>query len=116
LDILEALYFFLQSVEANDSRLQRIRETFVTAPRGIRSNLLSELQNEIKNIRRESGAIAPNRYFLDLLSEFRSKTAEGQVYIPKWVIEREWFSNYVRLMARWPYMKDHAMVVFDPKN
>ena len=116
LDILDALYFFLQSVKENEKRLEKIRKTFTMAPRAIRSNLLDELQDEIRWLRRESGAIASNSHFLELFSQFRQRGNEGRIFIPKWVVDRDWFSNYARLIVRWRYIKDHAMVVFDPND
>lgn len=116
LNLLEALYFFLQSTQANEARLKGIRREFRDAPRRIRSGLLNELQDEIKMIRRESGAIASNAEFLALYEEIKRKGDRGHLFIPKWDIERRWFRNFGRVIVRWPYVKDHAMVIYDPKN
>ncbi len=42
--------------------------------------------------------------------------ARGQVFISKWQIERRLFSRFDRVIARWPYVKPHAMVIYDPRD
>jgi hypothetical protein len=116
LDILEALYFFLQSVPENQERLNRIRQTFKLAPKHIRSGLLEELHNEVKWLRSESGAISSNKDFLDYFREAGTKGVKGHVLIPKWEIDRRWFRKFDRVIARWPFVKDHAMVIYDPQD
>ena len=116
LDVLDALYFFLQSVPANQERLNRIRQNFRRAPRKVRSGTLDELRNEIKWLRKESGAIASNARFLGYYKEAHKRTAKSHLFIPKWEIQRHWFSNFARVIVRWPYIKDHAMVIYDPQD
>ena len=116
LNVLDALYFFLQSVPANEERLNWIRHNFRKAPRKVRSGTLDELRHEIKWLRKESGAIASNADFLDYYKKAHEETAKGHLFIPKWEIQRRWFSNFARVIARWPYIKDHAMVIYDPQD
>ncbi len=116
LDNLEALYFFLQSVPQNQERLNRIRREFKRAPRHIRSGLLDELRNEVKWLRDESGAIASNTDLFNYYKEVCEKGAKGHVFIPKWEIDRRWFRSFGRVIARWPFIKDHAMVIYDPQD
>jgi hypothetical protein len=116
LEILDALYFFLQSVPENQDRLSRIRKTFKLAPRHVRSGLLEELRNEIQWLRNESGAISSNADFLDFFTTAKAQAAKGHVFIPKWQIDGRWFRNFGRVIQRWPFVKDHAMVVYDPQD
>jgi hypothetical protein len=116
LDVLDALYFFLQSRQENSERLNRIREQFGSTPRHIRQNLLEELQGEVAWLRGESGALAPSSEYVKFFAEIRQKGDKGHVLIPKWEIDRRWFSKFGRVIPRWPYVKDHAMVLYDPKD
>lgn len=116
LEILEALYFFLQSSQQNEERLTMIKATFLDAPREARQRLLDELTSEIKWLRKESGAIATNSEFVSFLKAIRQEAAKGHVLLPKWEMERRWFRNFGRVMVRWPHIKDHAMVIYDPND
>jgi hypothetical protein len=116
LDILDALYFFLQSTQVNEERLNKIRQTFQPGPPQIRLRLLDELRSEVKWLRAESGAIAPSSDFLRLFTDVRQLGDKGHVLIPKWEVDRRWFRNFDRVIVRWPYVKDHAMVIYDPKD
>jgi len=116
LDILDALYFFAQSVPENDARLSWIRHNFRRSSRPARSAIRDELRNEIKWLRKESGANALNADFVETHKELRERSAKAHIYIPKWEIERRWFKNFGRVIVRWPYIKDHAMVIYDPQD
>jgi hypothetical protein len=114
LDVLDALYFLLQSSHVNQKRLDFIRASFVEAPHNIRIRLLQELKDEIAWLRRESGVIAKNSDYVSFYSEIREGGARGHALVPKWDIDQRWFSKFGRVIARWPYVKDHAMVLYDP--
>lgn len=114
LDVLEAMYFFTQSSGANQNRLRFIRNSFEGSPRDIRLNLLDELKEEIEWLRTESGAIASDGEFVRFFRKVQQETRGGQVFIPKWEIDRRWFGKFSRVFARWPFVKDHAMVIYDP--
>ena len=116
LDVLDALYFLLQSTQENDERLNWIREQFERAPRHIRGQLLEELQGEIRWLRGESGALARNSEYVTFFAEIRQGGEKGHVLIPKWEIDRRWFSKFGRVIVRWPYVKDHAMVIYDSRD
>lgn len=116
LDTLDALYFFVQSIPGNADRLDWIRRNFERAPRRARSVLQDELRKETKWLRKETGAIASNSDFLTFYKQAREDGAKGHIFIPKWEIERRWFNNFERVIVRWPYVKDHAMVIYDPQD
>ncbi len=116
LNTLDALYFFVQSVPGNAERLDWIRQNVERMPRRARSVLQDELRDEIKWVRKESGATASNSEFLSFYKQAREDAAKGHIFIPKWEIERHWFDNFERVIARWPYVKDHAMVIYDPQD
>ena len=63
-----------------------------------------------------SGAIASNADFLDYHKKAHEGTTKGHLFIPKWESQRRWFSNFARVIVRWPYIKDHAMVIYDPQD
>jgi hypothetical protein len=116
LNVLDALYFFLQSAHANSERLNWIRENFERAPRHVRLHTLDELHGEIRWLRGESGALAPNSEYVKFFAEIRQGGEKGHALIPKWEIDRRWFSKFGGVIVRWPYVKDHAMVLYDPKD
>ena len=116
LDVLDALYFFLQSAQENNKRLNWIRENFERASRHVRLHTLDELQGEIRWLRGESGALAPSSEYVKFFAEIRQGGDKGHALIPKWEIDRRWFSKFGRVVVRWPYVKDHAMVLYDPKD
>ena len=115
LNVLDALYFFVQSVPENEKRLKRLRGV-IDAPRRVRAATLDELRNEVEWLREQTGAKASNSDFLDFYRDAVGKDELGHLFIPKWEIERRWFSKFDRVIVRWPYVKDHAMVIYDPKN
>lgn len=116
LDTLEALYFFTQSLEVHQDRIETIRHRFRELARRGRQGLLKELRVEIEDIREQSGAIATNSFFRDLLAKARSQAQHGRVYLPKFAIDRQLFRRYEKVLPRWPYVKHHALVVFDPQS
>jgi hypothetical protein len=116
LDVLEALYFFLQSLHVNEERLALTRTSFRNAPRDVRTRLLLELRDEINWLRDESGALAHNPEYVELFAATRKGGDQGHALIPKWEIDRRWFRNFNKVIVRWPYVKDHAMVLYDPKD
>lgn len=116
LDVLDALYFFLQSVQANQGRLSFLRSSFERAPFSMRMQLFKELQSEIDWLRRESGALAKNSEYVEFYAHIEKAGDQGHLLLPKWEIERRWFSRFERIIVRWPHVKDHAMVVYDPRN
>lgn len=110
---LEAMFFLVQSLHANASRLRGILEAFPSLSRSQRLRLRDELREEVKWLRGKTGAITTDRHYRELFDAIRGYP--GYYYLDKIYIERALFTNYVLVFPRWPYMKDHAAVTFDGK-
>jgi hypothetical protein len=69
---LEVFYFLLQSLESNGERLGMIQENFTATTRAERYALRDELRKEVQWLRGESGAIAEDSYYRDLVETIRN--------------------------------------------
>jgi hypothetical protein len=116
-DTLEALYFFTQSLEGQPlADVAGMREHYHDLAKGRRARVFKAILKDIRTLRDLYGAIAPNAYFRELLSAARAQAEEGYVYISKMDIESRLFSHYEKVFPRWPHVKEHHLVVFDPKT
>jgi hypothetical protein len=113
-ETLEAMYFLVQHLEENYERLQGIASFSSTLPRASRFRLRDELRDEVRWVKDETGGIAADGEYRDLCLKIRAY--EGYYYLDKLYIERALFTNYRRVFPRWPYIKDHAAVLFDGKK
>jgi hypothetical protein len=116
LDTLDALYFFLQSVPENAERLDWIRQNFKRAARSDRYVFREQLIAEIKSLREKSGATASNGDFVNFFRKAQESGAKSHIFIPKWEIDQSWFTNFAAVIVRWPHVKDHAMLIYDPQD
>jgi hypothetical protein len=116
-DTLEALYFFTQSLEGQAlTDVTRMREHYQALPKRGRAQVFKAILKDISALRDLYGAIAPNRYFRELLSEARAQAEKGYVYVSKMEIDSRLFRHYEKVFPRWPHVKEHHLVVFDPKS
>lgn len=116
LDQLEALYFFTQGLNGQAGRdVSDMRRYHLRLPRDVRRKLLDSLRSDITLLRDHYGALAPNRIYAALLAEARTAKS-GFVYIGKLRIDLDLFGHYEKAMPRWPHVKDHAFVIFDPNQ
>src|SRR5436305_3342071 len=115
LDTLEALYYFTQGLEGKaGEHIREVRQMYQIIPRTGRRELLDSLKADVELIRDHYGALAPNKFYRDVVAEAR-KAKSGLAYISKLRMDREIFSHYEKSLPRWPHMKSHAFVVFDPQ-
>lgn len=116
LDTLEALYFFTQGLDGQAGRdVTDIRRHHWKLPRDSRRKVLASIKSDIKMLRTHYGALAPNHFYKSLLAEARAAT-NALVYIGKLRIDRDLFAHYERALSRWPHVKEHVFVVFDPQK
>lgn len=115
-DTLEALYYVAQGLtrEPGD-HISKLRALCAELPRRERHELLALIRKDIDAVRSHFGALAPNKIYKTILADGR-KAPTGQMYINKLRIRRELFSRYDRSIVRWPHIKDHAFVVFEPQT
>lgn len=113
-ETLEALYFLLKSFTEHEARLTRIRVEHSTLSVEDQMILLQELFEEIDSIRTQSGAIAEDEVYRELLASARKHV--GMAYLSKLFIDSRLFANYQRVFPRWSQVKVHALVVFDGKR
>lgn len=114
LEQLEALYFFTQGLAGQAGRdVSGIREHHLKLPREVRRKLLAKIKSDIELLRNHYGALASNHVYRELLLQART-AKEALVYIGKLRIDRDLFAHYEKAMPRWPHIKDHAFVIFDP--
>ncbi len=111
IDTLEALYFLLKSFEYHEARLTIIRAEYLHLDQQDQLRTLQELTAEIASIRAQSGALAKDEDYCELLTEARRQ--QGRAYLSKRYIDSRLFSNYDGVFPRWPHVKLHALVVFD---
>jgi hypothetical protein len=78
-------------------------------------NLLADIQKDIAGFRDHYGALASDEFYRKLLREVRAADGKGLVYISKLRIVRNLFSRYENSIVRWPHIKLHSFVVFEPK-
>jgi hypothetical protein len=114
IDTLEALYFLVQHLPENVDRLRRILRLFTELSHASRLRLRDELREEVKWVKRETGAFARDREYKDLYGKI--KKYSGYYYLDKLYIEKRLFKNYALVFPRWPHMKEHAAVIFDGKQ
>jgi hypothetical protein len=116
LETLEALYFFTQGVkEDSAAHLEKIRAIYsYLLPSGY-PKLIADLNGDIKGIREHYGAIASDEFYRTLLREARDADGKGVIYLSKLRIVRDLFSRYENSIVRWPHIKLHSFVVFEPK-
>lgn len=116
-DTLEALYFFTQSLEGQAlTDVTGMREQYHVLSKGGRAQVFKAILKDIRTLRDLYGAVAPNAYFRELLSEARSQAEKGYVYLSKMDIDSRLFCHYEKVFPRWPHVKEHHLVVFDSKT
>jgi len=116
LETLEALYFFTQGVkDESAAHLEKIRAIYhYLLPLGY-PKLVADLESDIRQVREHYGAIAPDEFYRALLREARAADGKGLVYISKLRVARDLFSRYEHSIVRWPHIKLHSFVMFEPK-
>jgi hypothetical protein len=116
LETLEALYYFTQGVQGESAEhLKKIRRIYqYLLPSGY-PKLVSDLERDVRLVREHYGAIATDEFFRTLFREGRAAEGKGIIYISKLRITRDMFSNYDNAIVRWPHIKLHSFVTFDPK-
>jgi len=116
LETLEALYFFTQGVkDESAAHLEKIRAIYeYLLPSGY-PKLVDDLNRDIQGIRDHYGALAPDDFYRSLLREAHDADGKGLVYISKLRLARELFSRYENAIVRWPHIKLHSFVIFEPK-
>jgi hypothetical protein len=116
LETLEALYFFTQGVKDESAEhLEKIRaiQRFLL-PSGY-PKLVDDLNGDIRAIRDHYGALAPDEFYRALLRDARAADGKGVIYISKLRVVRDLFGRYDNAIVRWPHIKLHSFVVFEPK-
>jgi hypothetical protein len=116
LETLEALYFFTQGVKGESAEhLEKIRGIYsYLLPSGY-PKLAADLQGDIKLIREHYGAVAPDEFYRTMLREARAADGKGIIYISKLRVVRDLFTRYENSIVRWPHIKLHSFVGFEPK-
>lgn len=113
-ETLEGLYFLLKSFEPHQARLAMIRADYSRLGQDDQLKILDELVAEIVSIRDQSGALAKDEEYRELLTEARKQM--GRAYLSRLYIDSRLFSRYDRVFSRWPHVKLHALVVFDAQT
>jgi hypothetical protein len=114
LNTLEVLYFFTQGLNGPMGQdVKDVRQHFEKLPRETRKGLLATIKSDIKSLRDHYGALASNHFYEKVYEEIR-EAKSGLGYIGKLNIDRLFFSHYEKVLSRWPHVKEHAFVVFDP--
>jgi hypothetical protein len=108
---LRAIFFLAQSLDSNAARLALVLDMFPELLRSERFRLRDELRDEVNWLRGEIGAIATDKTYRDLYDRIRDYP--GYYYLDKLYVEGHLFKRYQVIFPRWPYMKDHAAVIFD---
>jgi hypothetical protein len=117
LETLEALYFFTRGVKGESvEHLEKTHAIYsYLVPSGY-PKLVANLENDGRLVREHYGAIAPDKLYRELLREARGADGKGVIYISKLrVVVRDLFSRYENSIVRWPHIKLHSFVVFEPK-
>jgi hypothetical protein len=114
-DALEALYFLTQGLDGAGQDAKDVRENYKKLPKKARVELLKVMHTDIHRLREHYGAIASNEYYVSVQAEIRD-AGSAFAYIGKLEVGRYFFSHYENALARWPHVKDHAFVVFDPQK
>jgi hypothetical protein len=116
LETLEALYYFTQGVKGESAEhLEKIRAIYqYLLPSGY-PKLVSDLERDVRLVREHYGAIAPDAFYRELLREGRAANGKGVIYISKLRVIRDLFSRYENAIVRWPHIKLHSFVVYEPK-
>lgn len=114
IETLRAIYFLVQTLDANAARLGRILEAFPRILRSDRFRLRDELREEVEWLRDEAGAVSPDKVYRELYGKIRAYP--GYYYLDKLYVERHLFKRYQAVFPRWPYMRDHAAVIFDGQS
>jgi hypothetical protein len=116
LETLEALYYFTQGVRGESAEhLEKIRGIYrYLLPSGY-PKLVSDLERDVRLVREHYGAIATDEFYRTLFREAREADGKGVIYISKLRVVRELFSRYDNAIVRWPHIKLHSFVVFEPK-
>src|SRR5579864_9065585 len=116
LETLEALYFFTQGVKGESAEhLEKIHAIYsYLLPSGY-PKLVVDLESDVRLVREHYGAIAPDKFYRELLREARDADGKGVIYISKLRVVRDLFSRYENSIVRWPHIKLHSFVVFEPK-
>src|SRR5438445_9365776 len=103
-DTLEALAFMVQDLNANlVSHLELTRNRLLQLSKAQRRDLLKALEEEVRILRRDFGAIASNSWFREMYTDFRSRYQYS--YISKLNINQKMFRFYDKVFPRWPHMK-----------
>src|SRR5579871_1010030 len=117
LEYLEALAFFVQDLNPTLRRsLEHSRENLESFSYQRLLGLLRVVKREIGILRDGYGAIADNEFYRELLAEARADASKGYAYIEKLKINRLMYSKYENVFGRWPHVKYHAFVIFDPQT
>ena len=114
-DTLEALYFLTQGLDGAGQDAKNVREHYRKLPKQARRELLNVMNTDIRRLRDHYGALAPNHYYRSVRAEIGAAQT-ALAYIGKLDINHLFFSHYERALRRWPHIKDHALVVFDPQR
>jgi hypothetical protein len=116
LEALEALYYLTQGLAGEGgARLSRARRLLPRLSRTERQQALATLKKDITAVRHHYGALASNQLYKQILANGRTAPT-GLLYISKLLLEQRLFSRYERAIVRWPHIKLHAFVVFDPQS
>jgi hypothetical protein len=117
IETLEALYFFTQGLNEEELRhLEKIRAIYGLLLSDGYPQLLVDIERDIAGIRAHYGAIAPDAFFRSTLREARAADGKGVLYLGKLRLVREIFTKYENAVVRWPHVKLHSFVVYDPQK
>lgn len=115
LETIEALYYLTRTLSGESARhLAKLRAAYAGARGRARHELLGLMKRDVAAIRAHYGAVALNASYRKIVADAR-KVQTGLVYISKLTIVGDLFSKYEEAVPRWPQIKHHAFVVFDPQ-
>ena len=115
LETLKALYYLTQGLAGKTGRhLDQLAAVWARSTRAERQKWVGLIKTDVEQVRGHFGAIAPDSTYRELQREAMAAPS-GRVYINKLRIRRELFSRYEQSLPRWPHIKDHAFIVFDPE-
>jgi hypothetical protein len=116
LEKLEALYFFTQGLEGEaGGHLEMVRAIYGLLLKQGYPKFLADIRRDAALVREHYGALASDEFFRGLLREARAAHGKGFVYISKLRIVRDTLSQYENSVVRWPYVKLHSFVIYDPR-
>ena len=112
IDTLEAIRFLTNAFEGEQAdTVAMARKELPLLNRYGKMRLRTQLRKSVNEIRRHYGAVASNSRLREMLIEARRY--RGLAYLPKRFVDTGLFTHYERVFSRWPFIPDHALVVFD---